>query len=294
MQNWDHLRYYLAVARAGTVSAAAHQLNVSHATVLRRIEQFEQEIGLKLFKRLQSGYQLSEAGEKLYAQACAIEDQTLLLERQFQGLDTQLAGKLCISQPENNVLDLYPIYAKFIQANPNIELEINATASLVNLNRQEADIALRFTDNPPPLLVGRKIAHIHIGIYAHQDYLQRINFKTKSKNSLQQLDWIVWNGRVGKEQTQVQLNWLHEKVQQPKVVMQTSSVADVVGAVRAGIGAGLIAHNVAQVHSELQLIKTTPLSKPMSLWILTHQDLRHVERVRCFMNFMTDALKDQR
>ena len=61
--NWDDFRYCLAVARHQSVSGAAKALHVSHATVIRRIDQLETQLGVKLFKRLQSGYVLSEAGE---------------------------------------------------------------------------------------------------------------------------------------------------------------------------------------------------------------------------------------
>ena len=66
MRDWENLRYFMAVARNGTVSGAAKELVVSHSTVLRRIEQFEKMLDSKLFKRLQRGYALTIAGEKLY------------------------------------------------------------------------------------------------------------------------------------------------------------------------------------------------------------------------------------
>ena len=84
MTNWDDFRYCLAVARSGTVSAASRALQVSHATVLRRIDQLEQELGVKLFKRLQSGYVLSSAGEAFLLRATAIEAEILLSGRRVR------------------------------------------------------------------------------------------------------------------------------------------------------------------------------------------------------------------
>ena len=92
MKNWDDLRYYLAVARSGTVSAAARELGVSHTTVLRHIDQLEAEAGVKLFKRLQRGYQLSEAGEKLLQEVSHVEADIQSMMARVQGQDDHLAG----------------------------------------------------------------------------------------------------------------------------------------------------------------------------------------------------------
>ncbi|MFB3079227.1 MAG: LysR family transcriptional regulator, partial [Lysobacterales bacterium] len=73
MNNWENLRVYLAVARQGTATAAALELRVSHATVLRRIDQLENELGVRLFKRLQTGYELTEVGTGLLDGASALE-----------------------------------------------------------------------------------------------------------------------------------------------------------------------------------------------------------------------------
>ena len=65
MIDWDDVRYFLAVARGGSVRAAAERLGVNHATVLRRIAQLEQRLGVLLFEKLPSGYRLTAAGEEV-------------------------------------------------------------------------------------------------------------------------------------------------------------------------------------------------------------------------------------
>src|ERR1700760_4556760 len=73
MIDWDDVRYFLAVARGGSVRAAAGRLGVNHATVLRRIAQLEDRLGVHMFEKLPSGYRLTEAGEEVLAFAHQME-----------------------------------------------------------------------------------------------------------------------------------------------------------------------------------------------------------------------------
>ena len=65
MVDWDDIRYFLAVARGGSVRAAAERLGVNHSTVLRRVAQLEERLGAHLFEKLPSGYRLTDAGEEV-------------------------------------------------------------------------------------------------------------------------------------------------------------------------------------------------------------------------------------
>lgn len=289
MDNWDNIRLFLAVARAGTVSRAAIELSVTHATVLRRIDQFEQQLGVKLFRRLQSGYQLSDAGQAMLARASRIETETQALQQEFQHRDKHLAGKLRVCQPESHVLDLYPLYREFIKRYPDIQLEIKASAQVVNLNQRNTDVAIRITEHPPELLVGRKVGKIYFGAYALKDYAQQLGKNPQWGDC----NWVIWQGDPSIEAGDAHFRWLKKYVDQPRIVMETSSVADVVNACKAGIGIGLISHCVARQHPELVPVNIPSKTKPRSLWLLTHQDIRALPRVKCFMRFMNDALKTE-
>jgi DNA-binding transcriptional LysR family regulator len=73
MNPWDDLRYFLAVARSGSLSGAARELGVNHSTVLRRIHSYEERQGVRLFERLPTGYALTQAAENIYPHALDIE-----------------------------------------------------------------------------------------------------------------------------------------------------------------------------------------------------------------------------
>lgn len=287
MKNWDDLRYYLAVARRGTVSAAARELDVSHATVLRRIDQLETDLGVKLFQRLQTGYRLSEAGEVLYDAAAEIEAGLRTLQARVQGRDDELAGTIRVAQTENVVVDLYPLYAQFSARYPEIKLEVLLSPSIVNLNKLEADVAIRQTETPDDLLVGRRVGRVRFGAYAAATYLQRF----EQAPAIADLDWVLWDRKV--------CNWaledscfhqLYQQVSRPRVVMETASYTEIVAAIRAGMGAGFLSDEIVRQHDDLLPIPGCRITTATSLWVLTHRDLRNVRRIVCFMRFISEQL----
>jgi len=289
MKNWDDLRYYLTVARSGTVSAAARSLHVSHSTVLRRIDALETELGVKLFQRLQSGYQLTEAGASLYKKVTDLDADVQFLEASVKGHDEAISGVIRVTQTENVVINLYPIYAEFCRQFPDIKLEVLISPENVNLNKLEADVAIRQTENPDELLVGRKVGSVRFSAFASTEYLAR--FATPP--SIAELDWVVWDKSVS--------NWsiddscfhqLYQQVADPKVVMETSNYSEILAAIKAGMGAGFLSHEIARQDANLEAIPHSPITAQTSIWVLTHRDLRQLNRVRCFMNFVAEHLSN--
>jgi DNA-binding transcriptional LysR family regulator len=287
MDNWDDYRYYLAVARSGTVSAAARLLGVSHSTVLRRIDLLESTLGVKLFQRLQTGYPLTEAGSSLYKKITAIDAELQYIQTTLRGQDEAFSGVLRVTQTENVVVNLYPIYASFCERYPDIKLDVLISPQPVNLNQLEADVAIRQTDQPGELLVGRKVGEVHFGAYASRSYLARFS----RTPSIAELDWILWDKSVS--------NWsiddscfhqLYQQVAKPRVVMETASYSEILAALKAGLGAGFLSREIARQNEELVAIANSTICTRTSLWVLTHRDLRSIQRVRVFMAYVADAL----
>lgn len=281
MRDWENLRYFLAVARQGTVSGAARDLSVSHSTVLRRIDQFEQALQTKLFKRLQRGYELTNAGEQLFNNAKLIEGDIDQVMSQAEGHHDVTEGKLRISQPENGIVDLYPLYAAFIRQHPEISLEIHSTMEIHNLNQQEVDVAFRFSDSPPDLLVGRQLGVVQTKLYASKNYLER---KAACK-SINEYEWVLWQTL-----TTSSMNWLKNHVKDPHVVVHAQTMPDVLNAIRHDMGAGFLSSYEADQYPELVALMDGASLGNHTLWILTHRELRHSERVTTFMRFIADHL----
>ena len=141
--NWDHIKYFLAVARSGSLSAAAKRLNVDHTTVARRIAHLEENIGSILFVREQKGYQLTEAGQRLTAHAEAMEGNSLALQNELSDETLGATGSVRLATPEAlGSQFLSRFWSVFRRRHPGIEIELVADTRPLSLNKREADIAI--------------------------------------------------------------------------------------------------------------------------------------------------------
>ena len=282
MRDWENLRYFLAVARKGTVLGAANMLGVSHSTVLRRIEQFESMLNSKLFKKLQRGYELTSAGEELYKNSQSLEGDIERVLAIAEGRSDVTEGKLRISQPEFGILNVYPLYAEFRRQYPDIILEVHSTMDKHNVTQQEVDIVIRLSESPPDLLAGRCLGKVKAKAYASLEYLDSF----PKSYTCQDLDWVIWRRRAENFIQFIE----HEKISDPNIVLYAEFMPDVVSAVCNGMGVGFLSSHEAQMHDNLVELFNGRVVTEASLWILTHRELRNSERVVTFMRFMGDNL----
>jgi len=172
-QNWDHLRYFLAVARTGTLSAAAEQLGTEHTTVARHIQALEDELKSRLFHKSNSGYGLTEAGERLVAGAEAIESAYVFAKAAASSEGQSISGKVRIGTPEGfGSVFLAPRVRALTDRHPQLEIEILATATLFSLLKREADIAIGLSSPEQMRLVSRRLTDFRMYVYASRAYLK--------------------------------------------------------------------------------------------------------------------------
>ncbi len=293
MMNWDHLKVFLAVARTGTASAAAKQLSVNHTTVIRRIDALEQSLGIKLFMRLQQGYQLTDDGLSVLQSARGIEADALALERQIKGKGAEPAGKLLISHPVYSLLDLSDVMADFCRHYPQVEITAHSSEDASNLNRMEADVAIRLTDNPPPLAVGRPIGRMHFGIYGHRDYLQVLDASPRPDS----VDWVLWSGSAASDLPAVKQpdKQLLGDIQ-ASIVLRTNSIETLVAAINRGMGVGPMNRQVAAQHPDLVELPFAHLLQQanedaVGVWVLTHRDMKSSATIKAFVRHVTEAFQ---
>src|SRR6204780_4084236 len=140
MIDWDDVRYFLAVARGGSVRAAAGRLGVNHSTVLRRLAQLEERLGAHMFEKLPSGCHLTAAGEEVLEFADQMEASSHLLETRIFGRDQSARGLLRVTLPPFLATHLLmPDLADFARLHPDIEMEVLSTGEVANLTNRDAD-----------------------------------------------------------------------------------------------------------------------------------------------------------
>lgn len=275
MNDWDDLRYFLAVARTKTVSGAAAALGVNHSTVSRRISAYEKQHDVRLFERLSTGYEMTQAAENIYRYALEIEERTRTVERELFGRDARLQGKLCITAFHSMANTfLLPHLQAFRNQYPNIELELYITTEVRDLGAREADIAIRGTPRPPDHLIGKKVADIGRGIYTSEKYQVR---------GLQRPEIIVWRDE------QSLPDWAVRYFPDARVALKVDDVTAMQQAVSQGLG---IARLACWVGDSAELLRMPLELEPSDwgLWVLIHADLRSTARVRVCRDFLIETL----
>ncbi len=172
--DWDDFRFVLAIVRGGSVSAAAKQLAVDHATVIRRVDRLEGHLSAKLFDRRKTGYLLTEAGQRVADSAEAMESTIVASQEAVGGSRAHLTGTVRIGAPDGfGSHFLASRLVKFTERYPDLDLQLVATARLFSLSKREADIAISLTMPKEGRIVGRKLLDYSLGLYAAPAYLDR-------------------------------------------------------------------------------------------------------------------------
>ena len=172
--NWDDMKYFLAVARAGSISGGAKHLDVQHSTVSRRLRSLEEKLGARLIERKKGGYELTVAGENIKQTAIRIEREILGVDEALLGKDALLRGPLRVSAIINMASSvLMPILACFSKQNPEVELHVMVSNLNVSLTQREADIAIRLTNSPAETLIGKRMVTVAFTIYVSREYMKK-------------------------------------------------------------------------------------------------------------------------
>lgn len=283
MQNWDDLRFFLAVADGGSISAAADRLGVNQSTVSRRIHAFERELEVRLFERLSTGYLLTREGEELARYARRIEEEASAIDRRIVGSNVELAGPIRITTS----LMLYryllpPILKAFNAAHPGIELRLDLSNSLYNISQREGDVAIRISnDRLPENLIARDLGRIGMAAYAERNYLRA----WLDADPQPPLRW------VGEDNTEPRPNWLPESIKALQLTLRCNEVIATVEALKAGMGVGRLPVFVGESEAALCRFQTGLKLPRYPVWLLMHSDMRRVHRIRVFNDFVSDRMR---
>ena len=291
MFDWDDLKAFLAVARAGSTLAASQALGVSHTTVARRIANLERDLGASLLERGRSGSTLTAAGRELVADAEVMEGAAVRLAGQAASSARELGGTLRFSTTElvaNTAV--IPALAEFRNAHPDIKVDLVITDRLLDLEAGEADLAIRTAQTlEGSALIGRKIADHASALFASRDYAERRGIPRRVEDLADHdLVGLVTDGRE-----LVSVTWLMRQAGPDAVVTRSNSMASLVQSVRAGLGIGVLPTTLADLDPDLVRCSAALAGAGASSWILTRRELRHTPRVRAFIDFMVPRLQRQ-
>lgn len=280
---WDDLRYVLAVADTGLLTAAARSLGVNHTTVLRRVAAFETRLGLRLFERLPTGYALTAGGEELIAAARRIDETVTELERKLAGRDLRPSGTVRVTTTNTLMGFILPeIIAEFRKTHPDIQLEIAVTNLMLKLTKRDADVAIRPAKDPPETLIGRRVAKIAFAIYGSPSYLAK-----RKAGRLADHRWIGPDDSLAATSV---ARWMRAELPECEITLRADSLLAACQAAQAGLGLAALPCYLGDTAPELVCVHRPIPEMETALWILTHADLRHTARIRAFTEFAAGAL----
>ncbi len=285
MIDWDDLRIFLAVARAGTLARAAARLGINATTVGRRLEKLEETAHARLFDRTPDGYALTRAGHDLLPRAERMEAEALALERAVAGADDKPEGVVRLSVTEMlGTRFIAPHLPRFAERYPGIQLDLSCTNRAVQLSRREADIALRLAQPREDNLVVKMLAAIELSLYAAQSYVDR---RGRPGRTLDRHDVILF---ADARPFAVENQWLAARLGQGKVVMRSDSVSAIFAATVAGLGVGLIPRLVGDAEPSLSRIDSADAPEPRVIWQAVHRDLARAGRIRAVLGFLGEIV----
>ncbi|TMB30809.1 MAG: LysR family transcriptional regulator [Deltaproteobacteria bacterium] len=283
MIDWDDVRFFLAVARRGSVRAAAEHLKVNHSTVLRRIAQLEQRLGALLFEKRPSGYRLTRAGNEVLELAEQMEASSSQLETRIFGRDQAVRGSLRVTLPPTLATYLLmPDLAEFARLHPEVEMEILTSYQRLNLTNREADVAIRVVYDPatlPQNLHALKGPQLFGGVY-----MSRALFADWRAGSHGPIRWVVRDDEGIPD-------WARNNdVPVDGTTLKTTDAETQILAAREGLGITILSCFVGDADPLLVRVPGGALRLHGSLWLLTQGETRKTKRVRLFTNFMFQRL----
>lgn len=287
MLDWDDLRSFLALARTGSLSAAARALDVRQTTMGRRLAAMETRAGAPLLTRSREGLIPTALGAAILANAERIEAEALAVERIIKGHDTGLEGVVRITTIETLAVEIIvPILAKVQHAHPRLALELVPATRNLSLTRHEADISVRIAPVTQQDLVARRIGAVAFGLYASPDYL--------AAHGIPDLTLGCPGHRRISTQTDLDhladMAWLAAVAHAAPVALRSNSRFVHLAACRAGQGLACLGRYLGDGTDLVHL--PAPAAPRRDLWLAMHQDIRHTPRIRVVADAIACGLRD--
>ncbi len=284
--DWGNLKFFLELARTGSLSRAARRLGVDRNTVARRVTALEEQLGIALFERGPQGWIRTAAGEDLAALATRVEDDVLAVARHADARDRAVAGTgRRTTATYVAAWILAPALPLLRERHPGLLLEMAVDQRTFDLTRREADLALRLGRPRDAGLVTRKLSDVAYRLYASRAYLGK----------RRALD-VAADAFVGYDESLAsapQERWLAKVAPARRIVFRCNSTAALEAAARAGIGVAVLPCFAADGDPELVRLDG-PEPVPNELWLLVHGDLRRTPRVRAAIEWIDAVVEAAR
>ena len=282
--DWEDLRYFLALTRHRSLSAAARGLRVTHATVSRRVTSLEALLGRPLFERRADGYALTSQGQALFDEANAMEEAALAVLRRIDS-GNERNGLVRLTAPRT-LADTFLIdrLGALHDRYPGLDVELISDARVVSLARREADIALRLGASKDSDLVARRVGTVSFGLYASPGYCDKV-----ASGKLQEF--------IGYDRDSdfiFEASWLTRHFPDGRFTFRSNSQMSQAAAARAGYGIALLPQFLAANDPGLLSVEFGESLPNRDVWLLFHRDLSKTPLVRAVADYLIETFRHER
>jgi DNA-binding transcriptional LysR family regulator len=277
--DWDHLRFFLVLARAKTLTNAARLMAVEHSTVARRIQALENTLGTQLFKREATGYELTSEGLALVPRVEQMEQSFIQIDKRHDPLQ----GRVRIGAPEGfGTAFLARLLAEFSQHYPLLTIDLIPVPKAIKLSHREADIVISI-DRPKsgPYIITR-LSNYCLKLYGSKNYLQQ-NPKINRIEDLAQHRFVDYIDDLVYSSALYSLERLPLQV---TACFRSNSILAQQIAVSAGAGLAILPRFLVNDKTELEEVLSDQVSFTHTFWMLTLVDLQHEPKIKLVWDFL--------
>jgi molybdate transport repressor ModE-like protein len=286
-RSWDDFQYFLAVARTGTLAAAATHLGTEHTTVARHVRTLEEQFSTTLFHRRNSGYVLTEAGQRLIVTAETIESAVISARSTVEG-EGPISGTVRIGAPDAfGTVFLAPRLAELVRQHPQLEIEIQATARSFSLSKREADIAIALSVPEQMRLVTRRLTDYFLFVYASRTYLD----KSEPIKSVADLRSHSLIGYVEELVFAPELNYLSVIADDAQARIRSTTTLGQIHATLGGAGLCILPGFIGPTYPSLVAVLPEQISLKRAFYMHIHEDHRNASQVQAVASFIASEVK---
>lgn len=288
--NWDDVRIFLAVARAGQILGAARRLELNHATVSRRVAALEDALSTKLFRRLTTGSELTAAGERFLGVAERMEADMIAARAEIADEAEHVSGTVRIGAPDGfGVAWLAPRLGRLTGQHRDLSIQLVPVPRSISLSRREADIAITVERPTEGRLVAGKLVDYALGLFASKAYARKYGLPETAAD-------LAAHSLVGYVPDLVinpSLDYASEFARDFNARFSISSAMGQVEAVRAGAGIGILHSFIARSHADLVPV---PAAKPIrrAYWLVYPESVRPLRRIQTVAEFITAEVEREK
>ncbi|HQQ71101.1 MAG TPA: LysR family transcriptional regulator [Alicycliphilus sp.] len=283
--DWDNLRYFLELARTGTLAAAARRTGVEHTTVARRIQALEKQMGAPLFAREAAGHRLTEAGRHLLPAVEAMEAAVLGAESAAPA-NAGPTGLVRVGATEGfGTLILAPHLARLTQRHPHLSIDLLALPRMLHLSRREADIVISLERPKRGSVIVTKLADYQLRLYGQREYLARRPL-VASREDLRHHAFISYVDDLlfSKELQFIDQLWPPERF-----ALRSTSITAQYEAVRAGAGLAVLPAFLADRDPILARVLPHEAAFTRTFWMSMPAEAKHQARMQAVWSFLKEV-----